>query len=596
MLNGRINRRRLMAASSASLVSAAFLAACGSDGGGGDSSGLVSKSTDATKDAKKGGTLGFFINADPPNFDPNFSRVASIRTINQPVYQRLLKWKVGPKDNLPEDFEGDAAESFELTPDGLTATFKLRQNNKWDPRPPTNGRVLTSEDVKFAWEAYASGNNSTRLDMAKSASEAAPVERMEYPDKNTVVARMAFPDASILTKFAYTWNFSIIPTEASGGANGFDPKLDSRGSGPFMRAKAQSNISYEYERNPNYWNASSRPFLDAFSLAVIPDSSQVLAQLRAGRIWYYEPAADQVLLLKQDVPKLVMQAIPPFNTKLGGYHVNPSKLPTSQFKDVRIRHAMSMLINRDAYDETFGDMKNFEAQGITMEHGWDTHVPVGWEGDWLDPKGTKLGDAAKYWKFNPEEAVRLLRAANAYGLEFDYSYIGQGGVSTDQYRKQNEVIVAMLAKDGAMKPKPNLIEAATYSRSHNNAQGQFDGTAYNPTSGPVDIVSYISSEFSTGGSHNYGFSEEYYGKALAISKSIRREFDPEKRRALIHDWQKAMGENMPTIPVQSDNQWTSFTLNWPKLRNYGGIGVNANDAIYNTLYENYWYDKSQDQP
>ena len=62
-----------------------------------------------------------------------------------------------------------------------------------------------------------------------------------------------------------------------------------------------------------------------------------------------------------------------------------------------------------AYNETFGNLPAFEAQGIKMEHGWDTHAPMGWPEDWLDPKAGKLGDASKYWKFSVDEATNLVR-------------------------------------------------------------------------------------------------------------------------------------------------------------------------------------------
>jgi peptide/nickel transport system substrate-binding protein len=596
MMNSRLNRRRLMAASSASLVSAAFLAACGGgdDGGGGDSSSLVTKNTDTTKTAQKGGTLGYFQNADPQNFDPYFARSSSIRTYSAyPLYQRLLGWKVGPVDNLPSEFVGDAAESFELAPDGLTMTFKLRSNNKFDARPPTNSRAMTSDDVKWSWEAYGAGANSTNLDMMRDKNKNAPIERLEFPDKNTVVAKMWEANAAIQTMFAFSWNFSILPVEADGR---FDRKLDARGSGPFILSKGQPGVAFDYVRNPNYWNAANRPFLDGFTWTVIPDSSQILAQLKAGRLWYYEsPAADQVLITKQDVPELNLLAQSPFNTKLGGYHLNVSKLDNSPFKDVRIRQAISMLIDRDSYNDTFGDIQNMEANGISVESGWDTHVPVGWPGDWLDPKAGKVGNGSQYFKFNPEEATKMLKAANFYGTEFTHSYIGSGGVSNDWYRKSNEVIMAMLSKDGILKPKANLVEATVYSKSHNNAQGQFEGTAFNPVSGQPDMTMYIASEFMPGGAHNYGWSKEYLGAAFDLAEKQKRELDYDKRQAITHDWEKAMAENMPTIPVQGERSWTQFSFGWPKLQNYKGIGVNGPDGTYGVLYENYWYDKSKDK-
>jgi peptide/nickel transport system substrate-binding protein len=582
-------------------ASAAFLAACGGGSSGGDKpaanqdkSGLIYTPVDTTKQAVKGGTLGYFQNADPESFDILGGGAASIRDAVQPIYQRLLRWTTGTAASRPNAvFEGDAAQSFEIAPDGLTVTFKLRANNKWDPRPPTSSRVVTSDDVKFSWDAFAAGANPGAGSMVKSRNPTAPIDRLEYPDKNTVVVKMASVNSAILTMLAYTWYLSILPTEAAGGAGGFDRKTDARGSGPFFLSKGTPSSSWDYQRNPNYWR-TDRPFLDGFTRAVIPDSAQVMAQLKAGRIWYFTPNADLVVGLKKDVPQLLMQGLSPYNTGGGGSVLNPSKLPNSPFKDNRIRYAMSMLIDRDAYNETFGNLPAFEAQGIKMEHGWDTHAPMGWPEDWLDPKAGKLGDASKYWKFNVDEATKLLKAAGAFGMEFPYNYIGAGGISTDVYRKQNEVILAMLNNAGAFKAKPNLVDSAAYIQRFTFGRGQYDGVAYVPTGGLPDMDMFIHAIYMPGGRNDYVTSKENTGAAFDLAVKHQTEIDPKKRAALTHDWQKAMAEAMPTVPVQGNNEWTQFTLNWPKLGNYGSTVIASTDAVYNTLYENYWYDKSKD--
>jgi ABC-type transport system substrate-binding protein len=589
----------MIVTSGAGLAGAAFLAACGGDSGGEkgskkDSSGLVVKPVDSTKQAVKGGTLGYFFNADPESFDPFLSGAASVRDANQPIYQRLLRWVVGTVDKRPEAaFEGDAAESFELSPDGLQVTLKLRSGNKWDQRPPTNGRMITTDDVKFSWETFAAGANPGAGSMVKARNPTAPIDKLEFPDRNTVVVKLASVNSAILTMLAYTWYLSIVPTEAGGGPNGFDRKTDARGSGPFFLSKAQPSSTWDYQRNPNYWR-TDRPFLDGFSKPVIPESAQILAQLKAGRIWYYTPNADLVIQIKKDVPQLMMQGLSPYNTGGGGSVINPSKLPNSPFQDARVRYAMSMLIDRDAYDETFGNLRSFETQGIVMEHGWDTHAPIGWPADWLDPKAGKLGDASKYWKFDPDEAAKLLRAANAFGMEFPYSYIGAGGISTDVYRKENEVIVAMLGNNGAFKPKPNLVDSAPYIQRYTLGRGQYEGVAYVPTGGLPDMDMFIHAIYMPGGRNDYVTTKENTGAAFDLAIKHQQELDLKKRNELSHQWQIAMAQAMPTIPVQGNNEWTQFTLNWPKLGNYGSTVIASTDAVFNTLYENYWYDKSKD--
>jgi peptide/nickel transport system substrate-binding protein len=429
--------------------------------------------------------------------------------------------------------------------------------------------------------------------MVRARNPTAPVDRLEFPDRNTVVVKMASVNSAILTMLAYTWYLSIIPTEAGGGPGGFDRKAEARGSGPFFLSKGEPSVTWDYQRNPNYFR-TDRPFLDGFTRPVIPDANQILAQLKAGRVWYFIPNADLVVGIKRDVPQLIMQGISPYTTGGGGSVLNPSKLPNSPFNDVRIRYAMSMLIDRDSYDEATGAMSTFESQGIPMEHGWDTHTPVGWPEDWLDPKAGKLGDVSKYWKFNPDEAAKLLRAASFFGTEFPYNYIGQGGISDNAYRKANEVIVAMLSAGGALKPKPNLVDSAPYIQRYTLGRGQYEGVAYVPTGGLPDMDMFIHAIYMPGGRNDYVTTKENLGPAFDLAIKHQLELDAKKRAGISHDWQKAIAEMMPTIPVQGNNEWTRFSLNWPKLGNYGSTVIASSDAVYNQLYENYWYDKSKD--
>ncbi|HLF76946.1 MAG TPA: ABC transporter substrate-binding protein [Dehalococcoidia bacterium] len=598
VLRQRLSRRRAMVTTGAGALGAAFLAACGSDSGDDsgsakkDKSGLITTLVDTTKQAVKGGTLGYFLNADPPTLDPNFGGAAATRTHNEPAYQRLLKWSVGTRDKRPSTVEGDAAQSYEVSPDGLQITFKLRPGNKWDPRPPTNGRAITTDDLKQSWEMLEKGTGAAAGAMANSRNPAAPVKSVEFPDSSTAVFKLASVNSAIVTMFTYCWYLSLLPVEAfAGGANSYDRKVDMRGSGPYMLTKAQGSIGYEYQRNPNYWN-KERPFFDGFTWPIIPESAQVLAQLKAGRIWYYTPSADLVLQTKKDVPQLQMQALSPFAGNLGGANLNPSKLPNSPFQDVRTRYAMSMLIDRDTYNDTFGNIPAMEAQGIAMESGWDGFIPMSWPNDWLDPKAGKLGEYSKYWKFDPAEASKLLTAAGTKGLEFTYSYIGSGGISTDIYRKQNEVLVEMISKDGLLKPKPNRVPSAEYLPNYTFAHGQYEGVAYVPVGGLPDIDMHIFAIYEPGGRNDYVFKAVPGAHELALKHQA--ELDSKKAQAISKEWQVAMAKEMPTIIAQGNNEWTQFTLNWPKLQNYGALVLQSSDGTNTTLYENWWYDKTKD--
>jgi hypothetical protein len=92
-----VGRRRLLAGTGAGALGAAFLAACGggNDGAdsGGDSSALVTKAQDTSKDAKRGGVLRLSNDTEPPHFDPH-ALTAAISGYTQMMYSRLLQIKV----------------------------------------------------------------------------------------------------------------------------------------------------------------------------------------------------------------------------------------------------------------------------------------------------------------------------------------------------------------------------------------------------------------------------------------------------------------------------------------------------------------------
>src|ERR1700720_4573434 len=95
---------------------------------------------------KRGGTLEFAVDAEPPNYDCHANVSFAVLHPIAPHYSTLLKFDTA---NYPQ-VEGDLAESWTIAPDKLTYTFKLRPNVLFH-----DGSRLTSEDVKASWERIA---------------------------------------------------------------------------------------------------------------------------------------------------------------------------------------------------------------------------------------------------------------------------------------------------------------------------------------------------------------------------------------------------------------------------------------------------------
>lgn len=135
----RISRRRaLVGAGAASVAAAALLAGCGSNSSPGDQEpeGLLSAAKDTTSRAKAGGTYKGFIGTEPASLDPiSASTVFAFTTLAHYTYPRLIKFKAVEAPGIPgSDYEGDLAESFELSGDKTRLTLRLRPGLRWDRR------------------------------------------------------------------------------------------------------------------------------------------------------------------------------------------------------------------------------------------------------------------------------------------------------------------------------------------------------------------------------------------------------------------------------------------------------------------------------
>jgi ABC-type transport system substrate-binding protein len=146
-------------------------------------------------------------------------------------------------------------------------------------------------------------------------------------------------------------------------------------------------------------------------MRIIGEYAQRRAQLITRNLWTTDLLAADVLPVKQEQPRLNLYAgsFPDDRPIFTGFGM----LPGSPFHDVRVRRAMSMLVDRDGFIDAFFQVREFESQGLPMETRWNTHFAAGEPPYWIDPKPaiSKLGEGAAYFKHNPGEAAKLVRAA-----------------------------------------------------------------------------------------------------------------------------------------------------------------------------------------
>jgi peptide/nickel transport system substrate-binding protein len=209
VLRGRISRRRAMASVGGSAAAAAFLAACGgsddssgggsSSGTGSGSSGIVVQPVDTMKEARRGGVLKDRIHADVATFDP-FTPNNTLNSVIGHAFSSFVQFEPGYLTASENKIAPDFAESWEVSPDGLKITFRLRQGVKFHNKAPVNGREVDRDDVLYSWQRY-SEKNTTRIAVANSASPQAPVLSITAPDARTAVVSLKEPVSYALGLF-----------------------------------------------------------------------------------------------------------------------------------------------------------------------------------------------------------------------------------------------------------------------------------------------------------------------------------------------------------------------------------------------------------
>jgi peptide/nickel transport system substrate-binding protein len=259
-----------------------------------------------------------------------------------------------------ENFAPSLAESFEISPDNKSATFKLRRNIKFH-----DGSPVTPEDVKFTFEQYRG---------ASAAVLKAKTNRVELPDERTIrfVFNEPFLDFLVLYGTPASGAGWIVPKAyyEKVGADRF--KNAPIGAGPYRFVKQTAGSEIEFEAFPEYWRKT--PSVRTIVARGISEPATRLALLKTGEIdVMYQVPGDLLSAVKQD-SNLRMTA------PLGGAcWLEPMALdrPDHPLKDIRVRQAVSLAIDRQAInDAEVGGLSPIEGNWISEEWPGAVKRPV----------------------------------------------------------------------------------------------------------------------------------------------------------------------------------------------------------------------------
>jgi peptide/nickel transport system substrate-binding protein len=556
----RHSRRQILAASGGG-VAAALLVACG--GGSSDkgpkASDLIVPVADETKSARQGGVLKR-VSASPPSFD---ARLAGSSTLTAYLVQgQLLNLKAGTLASTDGSLVGGVIESWELSPDRLTLTMKTDPAAHFGNQAPVNGRSVDTRDVLFSWDQLRSGGGR-RQDIVNAVNPDAPVASVTATDDRTVVMKFSSPLATTLYLLAndLTGVFHIYPREAGEDRN-YNWANKPIGAGPYQVKRNDGDTGYSFERNPGFKQdkgGKALPYIDEIEYAVAPEYSAGLAQFSTGAIHEFTPLADDVLPTKRRVMELELKAAP---STASLTRVFFGQLPGSPFRDERMRQAWVLCWDRDLWLDTVYNKTKFEAEGLPVEVQVEGALAKEtFEGWYLNPRSKEFGVNSRFFNHDIAEAKKLVAAAGHTGLRTKVTYPAQPYYGGDFY-KLADIAINMVRDAGVFTLDLNLPQRTEWLDRFLNIRG---GQVESGVVHFADILTLEPTNSLFGKYHSAG--SRYMGGDATMDDLLNRalrEFDDNKRKALIHELQRHEGAKNFFPRVGSGS---AFSLAWPVLRN-----------------------------
>ena len=486
---------------------------------------------------KRGGILRV-CGWDPPHFDPHLTTSSFTQSTLSFVYSKLVRHTVGG-DVPPGRFivEPDLAERWEEV-DNTTYVFHLRKGVRWHNRPPVNGRELVAADVKFTYDRFRTEKANANRYLLDA------VDQIEVVDRYTVRFHLTEPYVWLLDVLASPRSTWIIAPEVVQQFGDLKKPETAIGTGPFLLERYEPNVKTVFTRNPEYFRPG-QPAVEGVEWWVISDASTGLALYRTGQLDcgpapYWLVRQEDLASLQQSHPHLIYRDFLAQNTD--AIMMRTDRPP---FTDVRVRRALSHAIDRRGLIEA------------VWGRGAPTPAVSRGLAEWSLPI-EQLGAGATYYRYDPQEARRLLTEAGVprgFKTQLTVS-AGFGRDFTDDAQ-----LIQRYLKDVGIDAELKIQEGGAYFAT--TLQGKFEGLVRAPFAIGWDPDSVLYRFYASDSSMNTGHVHD--PTLTAMLKEQRRTKDLEARKKLIFDIQRYAAEQQYYVYLNS----TTRTASWqPYVKNY----------------------------
>lgn len=236
--------------------------------------GSAEKTTDQKNEAVS--TEESSVSASEEKTDLIFVNYRDIRDLNPHLYagemyaQEMLY--EGLVNITATGYEGCLAESWDISEDGKTYTFHIRDGVKF-----SDGEVCDANAIKANFDAIIENKDRhTWLEMMNL------LVGVSAPDEKTFVIELSEPYYPLLTELGVTRPFAMISPKAMKDGSTKDGVNAYIGTGPYVLTDFVTDEYAVFEANENYWG--EQPAIKKITVKVIPDNQTRILALEKGEI------------------------------------------------------------------------------------------------------------------------------------------------------------------------------------------------------------------------------------------------------------------------------------------------------------------------
>lgn len=419
---------------------------------------------------------------EPPHLDPTSAAAGAIDSVlYSNVFEGLTRF-MSDGSVVP-----GLAQSWEISEDGLTYTFKLHDGVTFH-----DGTTMDAEDVKFSLDRILAEDSAN----AQKALYAA-ISEVSVIDPTTVEVKLSEPNGSML--FNLAWGDAVIVAPESIE----NIKQQPIGTGAFKFDSWAQGDKIELSRNPDYWGTPAQ--LEKATFKFISDPTAAFAAMMAEDIDVFAgfPAPENIPQFEADPRFQVIVGSSEGETILSTNNKRPP------FDNVKVREAMSHAIDRQAIID-----------GAMFGLG----TPIGTH---FAPHNPAYVDLTGLSNYDPEKAKALLAEAGfPDGFETTLhlpppSYARRGG----------EIIASQLAAVG-IKAEITNVEWAQWLETV--FKGKDFGLTIISHTEPMDIGIYANPDY---------YFQYDNPDFQALMTELNRTTDPDKRTEMLGDAQRIISED-----------------------------------------------------